>query len=131
MLQWNSRVEYPDSKYIISEASRLNDIAEGIVTKNFNYPNINKWQTPQTQSDTLVKDKDGMFHIIGLGKVAPLKPEGWKAKSHEWKWMQLEYGQTVLLKSKIGDIKLADPTQLSENDLPLKNDIVSEPTTCT
>ncbi|EBE6759607.1 hypothetical protein CU988_03005 [Salmonella enterica] len=120
--EWNIQ----DSKYIISEASRLNDIAEGIVTKNFNYPNINKWQTPQTQSDTLVKDKDGMFHIIGLGKVAPLKPEGWKAKSHEWKWMQLEYGQTVLLKSKIGDIKLADPTQLSENDLPLKNDIVSE-----
>ncbi|MCU6664502.1 ADP-ribosylglycohydrolase family protein [Silvania hatchlandensis] len=115
-----------DNKYIISEASRLNDIAEGIPTKNFDYPNINKWQSPQTQSDTLVKNKDGIYHIIGLGKVALSNSAGSKNKNYEWQWMQLEYGQTILVKSKIGDIKLADPTQLRENELPLKNEITSE-----
>ncbi len=117
-----------DNKYIISEASRLNDIAEGIPTTNFDYPNINKWQSPQTQSDTLVKNKDGMYHIIGLGKVTLSKSGGWKNKSYEWQWMQLEYGQTILVKSKIGDIKLADPAQLRVNELPIKNEIASEQT---
>ncbi|HID9125349.1 ADP-ribosylglycohydrolase family protein [Klebsiella michiganensis] len=115
-----------DSNYIISDASRLNDIAEGVVTKNFNYPNINKWQSPQTQSDTLVKNQDGIYHIVGLGRVTPLKSGAWKTKNHEWQWMQLEYGQTVLLKSKIGDIKMADPTQIRENDRPFNNVIVPE-----
>ncbi|MDY0419080.1 ADP-ribosylglycohydrolase family protein [Enterobacter sp. 170198] len=115
-----------DSKYIISEASRLSDIAEGIPTVNFDYPNINKWQSPQTQSDTLVKNKDGIYHIIGLGKVTLSKSGGWKNKNYEWQWMQLEYGQTILVKSKIGDIKFAEPTQLRQNDLTLKNDIQSE-----
>ncbi|MGH4084860.1 ADP-ribosylglycohydrolase family protein [Klebsiella pneumoniae] len=117
-----------DSNYIITEASRLNDIAEGVVTKNFNYPNINKWQSPQTQSDTLVKNQDGIYHIVGLGRVTPLKSGIWKTKNHEWQWMQLEYGQTVLLKSKIGDIKMADPTQIRENDGSLNNVIASEQT---
>lgn len=115
-----------DSYYIISEATRLNDIAEGFPTTNFNYPNISKWQSPQTQSDTLVKNKDGRYHIIGLGQVIPLKSGSWKNKSYEWQWMQLEYGQTVLVKSKIGDIKLAEQAQLRENDIPPKNDRILE-----
>lgn len=117
-----------DSNYIISEASRLNDIAEGIPTKNFNYPNINKWQSPQTQSDTLVKSQDGTYHIVGLGKVSYLKSGSWTTKNHQWQWMQLEYGQTILVKSRIGDIKIADPAQLRENDLPFKNDLALEQT---
>lgn len=118
-----------DSEYIISEASRLNDIAEGISTTNFNYPSINKWQPPQTQSDTLVKNKDGIYHIVGLGKVVKLKTGSWKTKTHEWQWMQLEYGQTILVKSKIDDIKIADPAQLRDNSLSLNNGLTSEKTT--
>lgn len=110
--QWDIQ----DSKYIISEAIRLNKISEGIKTNNFNYPNINKWQSPQTQSDTLVQSNDGTFHIIGLGRVLPIKTGEWKTKSHSWQWVQFDFGQTILVKSKIGDIKTIEYNQLRNND---------------
>ncbi|WP_312041377.1 ADP-ribosylglycohydrolase family protein [Pantoea eucalypti] len=110
--QWDIQ----DSKYIISEAIRLNKISENINTNNFNYPNINKWQPPQTQSDTLVQNEQGIFHILGLGKISTINSVEWQTKVHSWKWVQFEFGQTILVKSKIGDVKIAESNQLRIND---------------
>lgn len=119
--QWDIQ----DSDYIIKDAIRLCNIAEGISTKNFNYPAINKWQSPQNQSDTLVVNNDGVYHIIGLGKVLLLKSGIWKTKTHYWQWVQFDFGQTILVKSKIGDFKQAESYQLRNSDISHQSDLVT------
>ncbi|ELI8019582.1 ADP-ribosylglycohydrolase family protein [Yersinia enterocolitica] len=101
-----------DSGYIIKEAIRLSNISDGNIQENFIYPDINKWQSPQTQSDTLVKNSDGNYHVIGLGIVNPIGSDIWQTKTHAWQWMQFNFGQTILIKSKIGDIKTIEPVPL-------------------
>ncbi|WP_421208628.1 ADP-ribosylglycohydrolase family protein [Aeromonas sp. 602396] len=111
MPQWDIQ----DSKYIINEAKRLNSIAEGGETINFNYPNINKWLPPQTQGESLVKDNDGIYHIVGLGKIDFLNTEAWKTKTHSWQWVQFDFGQSILVKNKLGEAKVAETYLLRDN----------------
>jgi ADP-ribosylglycohydrolase len=97
-----------DNDYIVKEAIRLSNISLGVKTQNFAYPNVNKWIPPQTQSDTLVIDEDGNYSVIGLGKVSAINSNSWNTKNHSWKWMIFDYGQTILIKSKLDDIKIVD-----------------------
>lgn len=125
--QWDIQ----DSKYIIDDAIRLNNIAEGVQTKNFNYPNIIRWQPPQTQGDSLVKDEDGTYHIIGLGQISFLNSGIWQTKTHSWQWVKFNFGQTVLVKNKLGEVRGAEPHLLENNNhssktppaTPSRNDI--------
>ncbi len=110
-----------DSKYIIDDAIRLNNIAEGIRTENFNYPNISKWQPPQTQGASLVKDPDGLYYILGLGQVSFLNSDTWKTKTHSWQWVQFSFGQTILVKNKLGEITTVEQSLLHNNKTPHKN----------
>ncbi|MBA5237074.1 ADP-ribosylglycohydrolase family protein [Pectobacterium aroidearum] len=110
-----------DSQYIINESIRLTNISQGLATNNFSYPNINKWLSPQTQSDSLFKDKAGNYYVLGLGNARSLKSETWQTKMHSWQWLQLEFGQTILIKCKIGELKIIDAPEL-RNSEPLRND---------
>lgn len=102
-----------DSKYIIDESIRLHKISEGKATTNFIYPNINKWNAPQTQSDSLAINSHGEHYVLGLGKANVLQSEAWTTKIHSWQWLKLVFGQTILIKSKIGDIKKVNKSELS------------------
>ncbi|HCT1400439.1 hypothetical protein F9877_06715 [Morganella morganii] len=101
-----------DSNYIIKEAIRLSNISDGQTQESFVYPDINKWQSPQTQSDTLVKNNEGNYYITGLGIVNSIGSNIWKTKTHAWQWMRLGFGQTILIKSRIDDIRIIEPTPL-------------------
>ncbi|MCZ0778032.1 hypothetical protein O0553_00725, partial [Klebsiella pneumoniae] len=106
-------------QYIIDEAIRLNKVSQGIPSSSFIYPNINKWVPPQTQSDSLVRDNAGEYYVLGLGKAQALNEEVWKTKTASWQWMKLEFGQTILIKSKVGDIKAID-TPVLRNSEPMR-----------
>lgn len=116
-----------DSQYIIEESIRLNKISQGIATINFSYPNINKWLSPQTQSDSLVRNNSGSYYVLGLGKAKTLKNEVWKTKTHSWQWVQLEFGQTILIKSKIGDLKTIDTPELRNSEPMRHNETAKSP----
>ncbi|WP_370557771.1 ADP-ribosylglycohydrolase family protein [Edwardsiella tarda] len=92
-----------DSEYIINEAKRLSNISIGITEKSFSYPSINNWVPPQTQSDTLLESPDGNLFVTGLGRVNPIDNISWNTKNYSWQWMRFDYGQTILLKSKLRD----------------------------
>ncbi|EOW0265765.1 hypothetical protein MC75_020390 [Klebsiella pneumoniae] len=113
------RWDIQDSQYIIDEAIRLNKVSQGIPSSSFIYPNINKWVPPQTQSDSLVRDNAGEYYVLGLGKAQALNEEVWKTKTASWQWMKLEFGQTILIKSKVGDIKAID-TPVLRNSEPMR-----------
>lgn len=115
--QWDIQ----DSQYIIEESIRLYEISQDMITSNFHYPHINKWLPPQTQSDSLVLDKTGNYYVLGLGKAHALKSETWNTKNHSWQWIKLEFGQTILIKSKVGDLKTIDTPELSNTE-PMRFD---------
>ncbi|PHM22250.1 ADP-ribosylglycohydrolase family protein [Xenorhabdus ehlersii] len=106
-----------DSDYIIKESIRLNKISEGNIATSFIYPNINKWQPPQTQSDTLVRNYEGNYYVIGLGTVNPIDNNISKTKTHSWQWMKFDFGQSILIKSKTGKVKTVEITQLRSIDV--------------
>lgn len=105
-----------DSQYIIDESIRLCKISENRATTNFSYPNISKWNAPQTQSDSLVRNNFGDYYILGLGKAHLLQGEAWTTKTHSWQWLKLAFGQTILIKSKIGDLKTVNTPDLRNSE---------------
>ncbi len=105
-----------DSQYIIDESIRLCKISENKATTNFSYPNISKWNAPQTQSDSLVRNNSGDYYILGLGKAHLLQGEAWTTKTHSWQWLKLAFGQTILIKSKIGDLKTVNTPDLRNSE---------------
>lgn len=105
-----------DSQYIIDESIRLCKISENRATTNFSYPNISKWNAPQTQSDSLVRNNSGDYYILGLGKAHLLQGEAWTTKTHSWQWLKLAFGQTILIKSKIGDLKTVNTPDLRNSE---------------
>lgn len=115
-----------DSSYIINDAIRLNNISQGRKAANFIYPDLNKWQPPQTQSDTLIINTEGEYHILGLGKVTPLESDAWKTKTHSWQWVKFDFGQSILVKSKVGEIKKAETPPLRNIDAYSRNDFIAQ-----
>lgn len=114
-----------DSEYIINESIRLNHISEGMAVNNFSYPKINKWLAPQTQSDSLVKSDSGNYYVLGLGHANPLKKESWQTKTHCWQWLKLSFGQTILIKCKIGDLKTIKIPELRNSEPMPKNENIT------
>lgn len=100
-----------DSQYIIDEAIRLYNISLGKSEKSFIYPDLNKWQPPQTQSDSLAKFNNELM-VVGLGSFEAIPNSFWETKHHSWQWVKLSYGQTILLKSKLGEVKEIDSNVL-------------------
>ncbi|PHM36462.1 ADP-ribosylglycohydrolase family protein [Xenorhabdus innexi] len=102
-----------DKSYIIQEAIRLSNISFRKNEKYFSYPDLNKWNAPQTQSDALgINDAD--LVVKGLGKAEPINNQIWENKTHNWRWVKLEFGQTILIKSKNSKLELISLDQIPD-----------------
>jgi len=87
-----------DRDYIVDEARRVAEMANGEVTDTFGYPDLGEWQAPSNQSDCVGRiDTD--LALAGLGRLKP-KSEEYKTGDAIWQWMTLPFGQTVLAKRR-------------------------------
>lgn len=87
-----------DREYIEFEARRLAAIAQGKFQDEFAYPDLAKWQAPQTQSDAVGRFGPDLA-LVGLGIAQPNGKE-YVADDAVWQWLNLSFGQTVLAKRR-------------------------------
>lgn len=93
--------EIKDIEYIESEAIRMFEISRGVAATSFNYPNLHTWSPPKNQLDA-VGLVDGDLYISGLGRCE-IEGElvyGRGSSDFGWQWLNLSYGQTVLVKRR-------------------------------
>ena len=99
-----------DSDYICREADRMVDIASGRKPSAFNYPNLLTWRPPRSQLD-VVTLQQGKIVVAGLGVAIP-SGKVFRAKSSDiaWEILELEYGQTLVIKRRAHLTQLEDET---------------------
>ena len=94
-------VDVLDSTMFRSEAKRLAKIAAGESPPNHEYPDLLHWSAPKTRADTLARSKGGGLIVRGLGRARSLEEEPVLASGDfRWRWIKLEFGQTLLIKSR-------------------------------
>lgn len=94
-------VDVLDDSMIRSEAKRLAKIAAGESPRNFEYPDLLHWAPPKARADALASTKDGGLMVRGLGRARSLEGEPISASGEfQWQWIKLEFGQTLLIKSR-------------------------------
>jgi len=91
---WNIQ----DSDYIISDATRLANIAIGNPQSSFSYPDIGRWNPPVNQGASIRVYEDRLA-IAGLGALETYGDE-YSFGDHVWQWSTLPFGQTILAKRK-------------------------------
>jgi ADP-ribosylglycohydrolase len=100
-----------DEDYLVIEAMRLGAIAEGRRVEQQSYPDLLRWVAPQTQADALVEGGGGQLVVEGLGEANDLgrpvirTPRG----DFAWQWVQLSFGQTLLIKRRT-ELRSLSPT---------------------
>ncbi len=102
-----------DKAYIVAEAKRMADIAEGRQATNFPHPDPLKWKPPRTLADAVGTTDNGKLAVAGLGPIVDTGgqyPLGGKDATL-YEWMTLEHGQTLLIKRR------RDPESLSSRSL--------------
>ena len=103
-------VRVQDEEMLRTEAQRLAAMAAGEKLAGHSYPGLNDWQAPATQSDALQQTRDGEFWIAGLGRAKPLEdPIPVNNSPFQWQWVQLEFGQTVLIKRRTKLQQIEEP----------------------
>jgi ADP-ribosylglycohydrolase len=109
---WNIQ----DSDYIISDATRLANIAIGNPQPSFSYPDIGRWNPPVNQGASIRVFEDRLA-IAGLGALETYGDE-YSFGDHVWQWSTLPFGQTILAKRKafINDVVGTD--QLPKPSVP-------------
>ena len=94
-------VDVLDANVFRSEAERLVKIATGESPPNHEYPDLLYWTAPKTRADALTRSEDGSLIVRGLGRARSLDGEPVLASGEfRWRWIQLEFGQTLLIKSR-------------------------------
>ena len=94
-------VDVLDATVFRSEARRLAQIASGEDPPSHEYPDLLHWSAPKTRADALVRSKDGGLIVQGLGRACRLEGEPVLASGEfRWQWIKLEFGQTLLIKSR-------------------------------
>lgn len=90
-----------DESYIISSADRLLHISQGGHEQSFTYPDPGTWSAPKTMLDAVVQ-QDGNIEIVGLGSAVTIsEPIGEDMRKENcWQWLQLDFGQRVLIKRR-------------------------------
>lgn len=113
-------VDVLDANLIRSEANRLSRIAQGEKPPNHRYPDLLHWSAPKTRSDALMQTPDGRLYVSGLGFAEAngepiVAPKG----SFMWQWLNLELGQTLLIKRRDALLHYdADPASLTAAPVP-------------
>ena len=94
-------VDVLDAALVRNDADRLADIADGSDPTSHQYPDLMHWLAPKTRSDALACSKDGGLVVRGLGHATPLEDEPeLAAHGFRWRWVRLDYGQTLLVKGR-------------------------------
>jgi len=109
-----------DKEYIVEEASRLYSISCGKQTESFAYPDLLKWNPPDTQSD-YVGTINSKFALSGLGfvKEAGNTYEQRGKYVTIWRWLQLNFGQKILAKQRLNASKIP----ITNMPVHIKNEI--------
>ena len=94
-------VDVLDDSMIRAEAKRLARIAAGESQPNHEYPDLLHWSAPKARADALARTKDGGLMVRGLGRARSVGGEPVLASGEfQWQWIKLEFGQTLLIKSR-------------------------------
>lgn len=90
-----------DRDYIAAEAMRMVAVGSGHEARSFPHPDPIKWKAPRTLSDA-VGINSGDLMVAGLGKVTETSDEYPldQKDGAVYQWMNLEFGQTVLIKRR-------------------------------
>lgn len=90
-----------DEPLIRGEAARLAALREGHEEPSFPHPDPLRWQPPASLADALGLG-DGKPHVAGLGPAKLVgSPQAGQGKTGGlWQWVQLEFGQTLLIKRR-------------------------------
>ena len=94
-------VDVLDVSVFRSEAKRMARIAAGASPPNHQYPDLLHWSAPKTRADALAQSRDGSLIVRGLGRAHALEGEPvLSSGDFRWQWIKLEFGQTLLIKSR-------------------------------
>ena len=94
-------IEVLDATLFRNEARRLAKVAAGADTPNHIYPDLLHWAAPKTRADALTQTEDGVLVVAGLGHAHRLDSDpAVGAGGFLWQWVKLEWGQTLLIKSR-------------------------------
>ena len=104
--------EVLDAELLRSEANRLTGIACGEQPESFRYPDLLRWSAPSTRADSLVRTRDGVLCVRGLGRAEVVtEPKSSPNGNFQWQWLALETGQTVLIKRRVDLACFNDDTE--------------------
>lgn len=90
-----------DREYIEHEARRLYRVSTATETRSFAYPDLQKWSPPKSQASAVGLHNDQIV-VAGLGPALPFGEE-FRGQGQEralWRWLRLEFGQTVIAKMR-------------------------------
>ena len=94
-------VDVLDGSMIRAEAKRLAKVAAGESQPNHEYPDLLHWSAPKARADALARTKDGGLMVRGMGRARSVEGEPVLASGEfQWQWIKLEFGQTLLIKSR-------------------------------
>ncbi|NWD47483.1 ADP-ribosylglycohydrolase family protein [Pseudomonas gingeri] len=122
-----------DIEYIKMQAQRMAKIATHQSCDSFMYPDLLSWQPPLSQSDS-IGIYEGKKALTGLGLITAFD-QTWTSGDFIWQWYELDFGQTILCKSRSKSLKqlnsnsIASKTKNKENDLnyaPINKKIYQE-----
>jgi ADP-ribosylglycohydrolase len=90
-----------DRDYIVEEANRLYEVGRGDARRDFKYPDLMSWRAPKTLL-TAVTSHRGQAVMAGLGYASSVgeRRVDKKDKNLVWQWLKLEFGQTVLVRTR-------------------------------
>ncbi len=90
-----------DRDYIIHEADRMATIAAGGRAPAFRYPSLVGWSAPRSASDCVgTVDRDLSLAGLGPGELSGAEFVGGGRHPAVWEWLELWFGQRVLVKHR-------------------------------
>jgi ADP-ribosylglycohydrolase len=103
-----------DVKLLAAEATRLATLRDA-ASASFPHPDPLHWQPPASLSDAY-GTIDGVAHVAGLGSATPIREpvQGQGKAGGLWQWVELDFGQTILIKRR------EQLPELSRSSLPLE-----------
>ncbi|OXM43801.1 ADP-ribosylglycohydrolase family protein [Amycolatopsis alba] len=106
--------EVQDADYLVEQALRLADIADGAEVAPFPYPDLLHWSAPTTQLDAVGFDGESLA-LAGFGHLKPfVDGETKTVRSEAWEWVRVDFGQSLLVKRRI------QPRLLTVGNMPVR-----------
>ena len=105
-------IDVLDASLFRSEADRLAKIACGGKSETHRYPDLLLWSAPSRRADTLVRTRDGDLYVRGLGPAKAVSdPQPSRNSDFQWQWLNLDSGQTLLIKRRADLMLIKDETE--------------------